>query len=45
MVAHQKSGSTLGLHVIEEYEPLIGAAAVDRITRKAAALNAPRIVP
>ena len=44
MVAHQKPGSTLGLHVIEEYEPLIGAAAVDRITRKAAALNAPHIV-
>jgi len=33
MEAHQKLGSTLGIHVIEEYESLIGAAAVDRIAR------------
>jgi hypothetical protein len=40
MEAHQKLRSILGILVIEEYEPLVGAVAVDRITRKAAALNA-----
>ena len=27
--------ATLGLHPLEQYEPLIGAAAVERIARKA----------
>ena len=44
MEPYQELGSTLGIHVIEEYEPLIGEAAVDRITRKAAALHTSHIV-
>ena len=35
---------TLGFHAVEQYEPLIGAAAVERIARKADALVATHVV-
>jgi trehalose synthase len=35
--------STLGLHTIEQYEPLIGAAAVERINRKAERVRTMRV--
>jgi trehalose synthase len=36
--------ATLGLHTLENYEPLIGAAAVDRIARKAERIRTQHIV-
>jgi trehalose synthase len=36
--------STLGLHSLEQYEPLIGAAVVDRINRKAKQVRTQRVV-
>jgi trehalose synthase len=36
--------STLGLHCLEHYEPLIGAAAADRIRKKADALRSLHVV-
>jgi trehalose synthase len=36
--------ATLGVHSIEQYAPLIGAAATERILRKAQALGAARLV-
>src|SRR5262245_13318388 len=36
--------STLGLHTLEQYEPLIGAAATDRILAEADRLRAQHIV-
>jgi trehalose synthase len=35
--------STLGLHTLEQYEPLIGAAAVERINRKADRVRTMRV--
>jgi trehalose synthase len=35
--------STLGLHTLEQYEPLIGAAAVERISRKADRVRTMRV--
>lgn len=35
--------STLGLHTLEQYEPLIGAAVVDRINRKARQVRTQRV--
>jgi trehalose synthase len=35
--------STLGLHALEQYEPLIGAAAVERISRKADRVRTMRV--
>jgi hypothetical protein len=31
--------ATLGLHSLEQYEPLVGAAAIERISKKADALR------
>jgi trehalose synthase len=36
--------ATLGLHALEDYEPLIGAAAVERIARKAERIRTQHIV-
>jgi trehalose synthase len=36
--------STLGLHTLEQYEPLIGAAATERISRKADRIRTERVV-
>src|SRR5882757_3427694 len=36
--------STLGLHTLDQYEPLIGAAATERISKKAGSLPAMHIV-
>ena len=36
--------STLGLHTLEQYEPLIGAAATDRINRKAESVCTQHVV-
>jgi trehalose synthase len=37
------SDATLGLHSVEQYEPLIGAAAVERIMQKADSLRAANV--
>jgi trehalose synthase len=38
------SGATLGLHSVEQYEPLIGATAVERILQKADCLRGVHVV-
>jgi trehalose synthase len=42
--AHDIERSTLGLHSLEQYEPLIGAAVVERINRKAQQVRTQRVV-
>jgi trehalose synthase len=44
VAAREIGRSTLGLHSIEQYEPLIGAAVVDRINRKAQGVRTQRVV-
>jgi trehalose synthase len=44
VAAREIGRSTLGLHSIEQYEPLIGAAVVDRINRKAKGVRTQRVV-
>lgn len=43
MLAPAVQRSTLGLHTLEQYEPLIGAAAVERIAAKASRVGAMRV--
>jgi trehalose synthase len=43
-VATDMDRSTLGLHSLEQYEPLIGAAATERIFRKAAGMRTQHVV-
>ena len=38
------SGATLGLHSVEQYAPLIGTRAVERILQKAEQLRAVHVV-
>jgi trehalose synthase len=44
MTAAEIDRSTLGLHTLEQYEPLIGAAATDRINRKAESVRTQHVV-
>ena len=43
MLAPAVQRSTLGLHTLEQYEPLIGAAAVERIAAKASRVGTMRV--
>jgi trehalose synthase len=44
LAGHDISRSSLGLHTVEEYEPLIGGAATERILRKADRVRTQHVV-